>query len=344
MNCGVTQNPVISVIVPVYRVRDCIEACLQSLLSQVEPPPYELILVDDCGGDDSVELALQFLSTADDTPPCRLFRHERNRGLSAARNTGFESAVGQYVFFLDSDDMLLPHALHQLWLSAVESRADVIIGGVDLITPSDDMTRYFQLPVYGVVDGKVFLETYSTGRIYAPAWNKLIRRSFLTEHHLMFAEGLIHEDELWSMQLAFCRPTACLLRVSTYLYRNVREGSIMGRITPLHLASKVRILSLISQLPDKHQLNPGPGFMENFSSKISQWLWYEVRMAYRQGVSLRAFADELARSVTPAIRRWYTQSGNTRLRRMGYLLRLWPVGLRRWLLYCYLLRVMSKES
>lgn len=344
MKCGSTQNPAISVIVPIYRVRDCIEACLQSLLAQVEPPPFELILVDDCGGDDSVELALQLLSTADNPPPCRLFRHEHNRGLSAARNTGLEGAVGRYVFFLDSDDMLLPQALHQLWRSAVESRADVTIGSVDLITSSDEMTLYFQLPVYGVMDGKGFLETYSSGRIYAPAWNKLIRRSFLTEHHLRFAEGLIHEDELWSMQLAFCRPSACLLSVSTYLYRNVREGSIMGRITPLHLASKVRILSLISQLPDKHQLHPGSGFMENFSSKISQWLWYEVLIAYKQGVSLRAFADELARSVTPAIRRWYTQSGNTRLRRMGCLLRLWPIGLRCRLFYCYLLRVMRKES
>lgn len=338
------QDPFISVIIPVYRVRDYIEDCLRSLLSQVGSPSYELILVDDCGGDDSVDLALSLLSVVENPPAYKLLRHERNRGASAARNTGLEVAAGQYIFFLDSDDALLPHALQNLFRAAVDSHADVTIGGVELASPTPREIGYFRLPVSGVLTGDSFLDLFSAGAIYATPWNRLIRRTFLTSHNLTFVEGIVCEDELWGMELAFARPRTCLLKDPTYHYCNVREGSVMSRVTSHHLASKVYILSCISMLPEKHGIAPREGFVNNVTAMLENWLWRDIGIAYRQRVDLLPFANALAKWVTPVIRRWYIKSGNGRLRRMGYILRIWPLWVRRWLLYLYLMRTLDKAN
>lgn len=342
MHHGVSLAPVISVIVPIYRVRDYIVDCLQSLLDQVDSPPYELILVDDCGGDDSVDLALRFLSRAEVPFTYNLLYHASNRGASAARNTGLEAAKGQYVFFLDSDDCLLPHALQQLFHAAVDSQADVTIGSVELTSPTKEHTRYFRLPTFGVLDGNMFLDLVAADVIYSTPWNRLIRRTFLTENHLKFVEGIVCEDRLWGMELAFFRPTACLLKCSTYLYRNIREGSVMSRVTPLHLASRLYILARISTLPDQHQITPGRGFKDNIKDMLNSYLWGDLQMAYTRKIDLHPFSDMLSNFATPVIRQWYKQSQNGRLRRIGRILRLWPLWFRRWLLYLYLMRTLDK--
>lgn len=343
MNHGIAQNPLISVIIPLYQVHEYIEECLLSILSQVSAPNYELILIDDCGEDDTVDIALKLLSTVDNPPPYRLLHHEHNRGLSAARNSGAAVATGQYILFLDSDDCLFPHALQQLFTAAIDSRADVTIGAVKLASPTDCCSRYFQLPKTGTFDGQAFLEATISGTIYTPAWNKLVRRDFLTKHHLEFAEGLLHEDELWSMQLAFCRPSACLITEPTYLYRNIREGSIMKNITPAHLTSRAYILSVISELPQKYQIDPGPRFAQFLENRGNSWLWSGICTAYQQGVDMRSFSYTLASCATPDLRFWCRNSPhNRRLRQIGRRLSLWPIRLRQWLLYRYLRKTMKK--
>lgn len=344
MNLCVLQDPVISIIVPIYRVRDYVEDCLRSLFAQVDSPPYELILVDDCGGDDSVDMALSLLSKTDGPPTYKLLHHERNLGASAARNTGLEVAKGQYVFFLDSDDCLLPHALQRLFLAAVDSRADITIGSVSLTSPTQERTRYFRLPKFGVLGGDEFLDLFASNAIYTTPWNRLIRRSFLTENHLKFVEGIVCEDTLWGMELAFFRPTACLIECPTYLYRNIRDGSVMSRVTPLHLASRLYILSRISILPNKHQITPGDGFANYLAAMLNSWLWGDLKMAYAQKIDLHPFADMLSKFSTPAIRQWYRQSRNRRLRRIGYILELLPLWFRQWLLYSFLMRALDKSN
>ena len=101
----------ISIIIPIYNVASYIEACMQSICEQTYRD-FEVILVDDCGQDNSVQLAVETLRGGG--IEAIVLRHEHNRGLSAARNTGMTMAQGEYVLFVDSDYMLVARSLELL--------------------------------------------------------------------------------------------------------------------------------------------------------------------------------------------------------------------------------------
>lgn len=100
--------PLISIIIPVYNVAPYIEKCLETVISQ-SYENLEIILVDDCGSDNSMDIVRDFCSSH--IGNFVLLNHERNRGLSVARNTGVKHAKGDYLFFLDSDDELPKDAI-----------------------------------------------------------------------------------------------------------------------------------------------------------------------------------------------------------------------------------------
>ncbi len=103
-------TPWLSVLVPVYNVRDYLAECVESVLAQAPADAgVEVLLLDDCSTDGSAEV----MAALDARWPgrLRLLRHERNAGLSAARNTMIDAARGDYLWFLDSDDKLLPGAI-----------------------------------------------------------------------------------------------------------------------------------------------------------------------------------------------------------------------------------------
>lgn len=209
-----------SIIIPVYNVEPYIGACLDSLAAQTAGG-FELLFVDDCGTDGSVALVEAFIGAHPEIP-CRLLHHERNRGLSAARNTGLEAAQGDYVLFLDSDDALAPDALERLTAPVKGHRPDFVIGGIKVAGGEDD-TDFLTLPEGPESD---ISGSYARGQWYVMAWNKLCNRDFLLRNNLYFREGLNHEDVLWSFRLAFTARSMYVVPTPTYIY-NVREASIM---------------------------------------------------------------------------------------------------------------------
>ena len=98
-----SKDLLVSVIIPVYQVSDYVERCLLSVMNQTYQN-IECIIVDDCSTDDSVAKCDRLISTYKGPIKFQILHHERNRGLSAARNTGTDAATGEYIFYLDSDD------------------------------------------------------------------------------------------------------------------------------------------------------------------------------------------------------------------------------------------------
>ncbi len=115
--------PRVSVVMPIYKVAEYVDAAVRSVLTQ-SFGDFELIGVDDASPDDSAE---RFLATRD--PRLRIVRHPVNRGLAAARNTGIEAACGEYVALLDSDDIALPDRLGRQVAFLDRSPRFVLCGG-----------------------------------------------------------------------------------------------------------------------------------------------------------------------------------------------------------------------
>ena len=121
----------VSIIVPVYNVAKYIERCLLSVLDQTWQD-LEVILVNDCTPDNSMEIARRVVASHPRGTVVRCLEHEENRGLSAARNTGISASVGDYLYFLDSDDYISANAIELLADAAVQKRPDFVIGNYEV--------------------------------------------------------------------------------------------------------------------------------------------------------------------------------------------------------------------
>lgn len=119
----------VSVCVPVYNVEKYIGRCLESLRIQTYTN-LEIIVVDDCSPDNSIQVVEKF-AQIDSRIKC--IRHKTNLGLMMARKTGYTSATGEYVTFLDSDDYLPVDAIEKLLNAIVSTRADVVSGSIEYI-------------------------------------------------------------------------------------------------------------------------------------------------------------------------------------------------------------------
>lgn len=214
----------VSIIIPVYNVASYIVRCLQSLVAQKNIAEMEVLLVDDCGTDNSIELAQEFLSGCDGLN-YQILHHAKNGGLSAARNTGLRVAKGEYVYFLDSDDALTEDALVKLMKPLENQNYDMVVG--DYVTnPNPHSSSMLVLLEGAVVGQEKILQTYAQGLWYVMAWNKLCRREFLIQNNLFFEESLLHEDVIWTFKVACKAASMYTVKQPTYIY-SIREASIM---------------------------------------------------------------------------------------------------------------------
>ena len=135
------HNPRISIIVPAYNIENYIEQCLDSIVHQ----PFrdiEIICVEDCSTDNTLSV-LEFF--ADKDTRIKVITHDKNKGLSAARNTGIDASAGTYILYLDSDDYLLPDALQRMWEAVQENNLDLLTFCRENFQ-SDDWSGYVILP------------------------------------------------------------------------------------------------------------------------------------------------------------------------------------------------------
>lgn len=250
------QNMKISIVIPVYNVAPYIAECIQSVMNQTWQGDLECILVDDCGTDDSMTVVETKLKNYSGKIDFKVVYHQQNRGLSAARNSGIETVTGDYVYFLDSDDEITPDCIEQLARPLDGERPiDLVVGDYRIV--GSNMSKpplYLQdgCSLYG----KDVLHSYRKGEWYMLSVNKLYRVGFLRSNHLHFYEGIIHEDELWSFQVACLAKSIYARGCETYLYK-VRVGSITANRNHQHRCDSIKIIvremekfSIVHQLED----------------------------------------------------------------------------------------------
>lgn len=225
----------ITIVVPVYNVEQYIGDCLASITAQTYTGGIECLLIDDCTPDGSCAIIENFIKEYNGAITFKLLHHTRNRGLSAARNTGIDAATGDYIYFLDSDDELMPNTIALLSTALKENSYDLVIGNYQIIGTDKEYPPLL-LDTGEIKTNKNIRELYFGYQWYVMAWNKLCNLNFIRKHQLYFKESLLNEDNLWSFQLACEAQSMYVVNENTYKYK-VRESSIMGKMNPAKTAN-----------------------------------------------------------------------------------------------------------
>lgn len=218
----------ISIIIPVYNVAPYVEKCFRSVMNQTMAEGVECIIVDDCGQDNSMEIVERLVEEYHGNIYFRILHHEHNRGLSAARNTGIDAAKGDYVYFLDSDDWIIPECI-ELLVNCLNKYPDsqIVFAGAESTNENYGWLDYTkkQLQDYSKDRARLQLSMLRRFDFGMTVWNKLIAREFIISNGLYFVEGIIHEDEVWNFEASKYIQSASFVKHNTYIY-NIHDNSI----------------------------------------------------------------------------------------------------------------------
>lgn len=217
------ERPCVSVIIPVYNVKKYLAECLDSIVGQTLRN-IEILCVDDGSTDGSAEILEAY---AQKDPRIRILP-QSNSGVSVARNTGLLAARGEYLYCLDSDDVLAAEALETAYQVSRANRLDILY--FDFLRFYDDGSEGKPVErrnLSDVRDGVSFCRTLKDRREYlGVVWTQLYSRSFLEANHLRFYPGIIHEDELFVFTALMKAQRVSHIPRVFYRHR-VRENSIM---------------------------------------------------------------------------------------------------------------------
>ena len=218
--------PLVTVIVPVYNVEKYLAECLDSICAQTLKN-IEIICMNDGSTDLSGDILAQYAAR-----DSRIFvLNQENQGQSAARNNALDLARGKYISFVDSDDIIAPEMLEELYNRAEALNADIAFGNRVIYyqdeNKKDVIPFWRKLKADNTVEEDDNLpETFKAERIYdymliTPCypWGKLIRREFLTNHNIKFVKGLIYEDIIYFVDLMMAKPVMTYLNKPFYTYR-----------------------------------------------------------------------------------------------------------------------------
>jgi CDP-glycerol glycerophosphotransferase len=234
----------LSVVVPIYNVEQYLEPCLESIAAQTFTD-LEVVLVNDGSTDSSAEIAAAFTER---DPRFRLV-HRPNGGLSAARNTGIAHATGDYLAFVDSDD-LLPRNAYELLMSALQQTgSDFATGKVLRLTGAGTGRAHFLSGTFSETRLRTHITSFRPLLADRIAWNKVFRREFWDAHGLEFPEGRINEDIPVILPLHFSASAVDVISEPVYYWRSRELGELS--ITERR-AEKRALLMRIMAVSDVH--------------------------------------------------------------------------------------------
>lgn len=224
----------LSIILPIYNVSKWLGRCIASVRNLgLDPEDYEIVAVNDGTTDDSMEVLEAFrqaeAKSGVPTAPWVIV-NQKNAGLSAARNAGLKAAHGTYVWFVDSDDYLVPGSGKPLLDRVEAERLDVLCFGLQLVSENGDIIPY---DIPDSSGGKRLKGEEFMLKVGMPpaAWAAIYRRGYLQSKDLKFMEGILHEDQEFTPRAYYLARRIAFEPIVAYNYVQ-REGSIMKSANP----------------------------------------------------------------------------------------------------------------
>ena len=219
------NQALISVIIPVYNVEEYLRECVDSVLCQTYGN-FEIILVDDGSTDSSGQICDEYLEKDERVTVI----HQKNGGLSVARNAGLSETNGDYIYFLDSDDYISENAIETLLKIAQRDNSDIVFFDAVSFADTDDFTvkqNYIRKNKYQTNCGlDVFLQMTENNEFHSAVYLMLFKKTFIDNNVLKFVPGILHEDMVFTYQ-ALCLAEVVSQQPAALYYRRYRKNSIM---------------------------------------------------------------------------------------------------------------------
>jgi glycosyltransferase involved in cell wall biosynthesis len=256
--------PIVSIIIPVYKVEKYLRRCLDSVLAQTFPD-WEAICVDDRSPDNSAAILAEY---AVRDKRIKVVNHDANGGLSVARNTGLGHAAGEYVIYVDSDDSIHPQMIEIALALAKRDGSDIVaytydrfyrpqlmlrhkLGlNIDSAMPAGATKKYRLEKIKSMVTDDVFAHATERSHTniknpikHCQVWKFMVRREFLDG--IEFIPGIVYEDLPWWMSLMLKRPRVTITQLPLYYYFPNFGSSILLSYKLMHKLAD-RLTSLVA--------------------------------------------------------------------------------------------------
>ena len=242
--------------IPVYKSEDYIRRALESALAQTYHS-IEFVLVDDGGGDKSLTIMQEIQQTHQRGADVRIISHDTNLGVSASRNQIIDEAKGEYLYFMDSDDVISKDTISLMMENIRKYDAEMVFGSYEKIETSGERNVY-QYPSMQLLE-KDALANFAYRKyagIQASSCNYLVKISILRENHFRFIDTNYWEDLVFTFDLVTYISRAVLLPNITYSYlcrdnslshyqqrKNISKEEIMKNVSAIeHLKTTSSIL------------------------------------------------------------------------------------------------------
>lgn len=248
--------PRTSVVIPVYNTEEYLPECLDSVLAQTQRD-IEVILIDDGSTDGSLEIARAY---AERDSRVRVLQ-QSNLRQGTARNRGLAEARGEYVYFMDSDDIIMPELFETCYRICKRSNLDFVTfdsaGFVD--DPDVERPELFQemcdrssIVTSETIDGPSFWAKYFTkGMTPFLCWLEYFNRSFLLDNDLQFVEGIYFEDNDWIARVYMAAQRMQYAPLKLHRYRERPGSNVHAGFTPVLADSCFDVHRILCELACK---------------------------------------------------------------------------------------------
>lgn len=200
----------LSIVMPAYNVEKYVKECIDSILNQKTKYTYELIIVNDGATDKTGEIIESIKSEK------IKYIKQKNQGLSGARNTGINNAVGKYIMFVDSDDLLEENAIESMMLAMEENNADIVVGSYNMFVDIEHKQKCLNIP--RVIENSPRDAVNNHGY----AWGKIFKREIFK--NIRFPMGAWYEDTLICNVIFRMPCKIVVIKDLVYDYRIVQTG------------------------------------------------------------------------------------------------------------------------
>lgn len=280
----------VTIAIPVYNAEKYLRSTLDSALAQ-SFESIEFLILDDCSTDSSMDIVNEYQQNHPRGKDLRIVRQQNNKGIGSTRNRILDEAQGKFLYFLDSDDTIVPDTINLMWQKAQTCHAQIVLASYARIQTFHEhlVTENYQLPSKEFYEEDDFAEYafHQYGALQANVWNILMDLDFIRKCGLRFFETNYWEDMVFKYELVTYVSRAVLLPDITYHYM-CHEDSLSNFQSRKEISKSevLRNAATIGVLKQNYERLMGKPYFPNWLNFVLQTDFYIICNVLKRGNSI----------------------------------------------------------